>query len=78
MECGGGTCIFLVVPSTLVIVIRGTRACLWGSLYLDDFHEEDRDLRSVYIQMREMILSNKMLKLLLPIFFQTDAAGHCI
>lgn len=45
MQCGGGTGIFLVVPSTLIIVIRGRRACLWGSLYLDDYHEEDRDLR---------------------------------
>lgn len=45
MQCGGGTGIFLVVPSTYIIVIRGRRACLWGSLYLDDYFEEDRDLR---------------------------------
>ncbi|CAH2255122.1 jg7235 [Pararge aegeria aegeria] len=43
-ECGGGTGIFLVVTSTYIIVIRGQRACLWGSLYLDDYDEEDRDL----------------------------------
>jgi E3 ubiquitin-protein ligase UBR3 len=47
MECGGGTGIFLVVTSTYIIVIRGRRACLWGSLYLDDYDEEDRDLKSV-------------------------------
>ncbi|CAG4991843.1 unnamed protein product [Colias eurytheme] len=44
-ECGGGTGIFLVVTSTYIIVIRGRRACLWGSLYLDDYDEEDRDLK---------------------------------
>ena len=45
LECGGGTGIFLVVTSTYIIVIRGRRACLWGSLYLDDYDEEDRDLK---------------------------------
>ncbi|XP_072948868.1 E3 ubiquitin-protein ligase Ubr3 isoform X2 [Epargyreus clarus] len=45
VECGGGTGIFLVVTSTYIIVIRGRRACLWGSLYLDDYDEEDRDLK---------------------------------
>ncbi|XP_041979503.1 E3 ubiquitin-protein ligase Ubr3 [Aricia agestis] len=44
-ECGGGTGIFLVVTSTYIIVIRGRRACLWGSLYLDSYDEEDRDLK---------------------------------
>ncbi|XP_017785571.1 PREDICTED: E3 ubiquitin-protein ligase UBR3 isoform X2 [Nicrophorus vespilloides] len=45
LECGAGTGVFLVVTSTYIIVIRGRRACLWGSLYLDDFEEEDRDLK---------------------------------
>ncbi|XP_046744693.1 E3 ubiquitin-protein ligase Ubr3 isoform X1 [Diprion similis] len=45
VDCGGGTGIYLVVTSTYVIVIRGKRACLWGSLYLDEFDEEDRDLK---------------------------------
>lgn len=45
ISCGGGAGIFLVVTSTYIIVIRGRRACLWGSLYLDDFFEEDRDLK---------------------------------
>ncbi|XP_060521351.1 E3 ubiquitin-protein ligase Ubr3 [Cylas formicarius] len=44
-ECGAGTGVFLVVTSTYIIVIRGHRACLWGSLFLDDFEEEDRDLK---------------------------------
>ncbi|XP_076232510.1 ubr3 ubiquitin ligase isoform X2 [Calliopsis andreniformis] len=45
IDCGGGTGIYLVVTSTYIIVIRGRRACLWGSLYLDEFEEEDRDLK---------------------------------
>ncbi|XP_076228505.1 ubr3 ubiquitin ligase isoform X4 [Nomia melanderi] len=44
-ECGSGTGIYLVVTSTYIVVIRGRRACLWGSLYLDDFEEEDKDLK---------------------------------
>ncbi|XP_076285643.1 ubr3 ubiquitin ligase isoform X1 [Lasioglossum baleicum] len=43
--CGTGTGIYLVVTSTYIVVIRGRRACLWGSLYLDDFEEEDKDLK---------------------------------
>lgn len=45
LECGAGTGVFQVVTSTYIIVIRGQRACLWGSLYLDEFEEEDRDLK---------------------------------
>uniref|UniRef100_A0A1Q3EZK2 E3 ubiquitin-protein ligase n=2 Tax=Culex tarsalis TaxID=7177 RepID=A0A1Q3EZK2_CULTA len=45
ISCGGGTGIFLVVTSTYIIIIRDRRACLWGSLYLDDYDEEDRDLK---------------------------------
>lgn len=42
---------FLVVTSTYIIVIRGRRACLWGSLYLDDFDEEDRDLKYILLNI---------------------------
>ncbi|XP_060847929.1 uncharacterized protein LOC132927424 isoform X2 [Rhopalosiphum padi] len=45
LECGGGTGMFLVVTSSSVVVIRGKRACLWGSVYLDAFGEEDRELK---------------------------------
>ncbi|XP_068083669.1 E3 ubiquitin-protein ligase Ubr3 isoform X2 [Anabrus simplex] len=45
IDCGGGTAIFLVVTSSYIIVIRGKRACLWGSVYLDSFGEEDRELK---------------------------------
>ncbi|XP_047030367.1 E3 ubiquitin-protein ligase Ubr3 isoform X1 [Helicoverpa zea] len=60
MECGGGTGIFLVVTSTYIIVIRGRRACLWGSLYLDDYDEEDRDLK----RGKPLYLSQDRLELL--------------
>ncbi|KAG8292093.1 E3 ubiquitin-protein ligase ubr3 [Homalodisca vitripennis] len=47
VDCGAGTAMYLVVTSSYVIVIRGKRACLWGSVYLDSFGEEDRELKSV-------------------------------
>ncbi|BFY97084.1 hypothetical protein BsWGS_00124 [Bradybaena similaris] len=43
--CGAGTSMFLLVNSSLVVVIRGPRATLWGSVYLDEHGEEDRDLK---------------------------------
>ncbi|XP_054287000.1 E3 ubiquitin-protein ligase Ubr3-like isoform X1 [Macrosteles quadrilineatus] len=45
VDCGAGTAMYLVVTSSYVIVIRGKRACLWGSVYLDSFGEEDRELK---------------------------------
>ncbi|XP_034951822.1 E3 ubiquitin-protein ligase Ubr3 [Chelonus insularis] len=60
IDCGGGTGIYLVVTSTYIIVIRGRRACLWGSLYLDDFEEEDKDLK----RGRPLYLSNDRYQLL--------------
>ena len=43
--CGTSTGIFLAINSSTIIVIRAKRACVWGSLYLDSFGEEDRDLK---------------------------------
>ncbi|KFM58297.1 E3 ubiquitin-protein ligase UBR3, partial [Stegodyphus mimosarum] len=43
--CGAGTAMYLAVNSSTIIVIRGKRACLWGSVYLDSYGEEDRDLK---------------------------------
>ncbi|KAK0089869.1 hypothetical protein PV325_004892 [Microctonus aethiopoides] len=60
INCGGGTGIYLVVTSTYIIVIRGRRACLWGSLYLDDFEEEDKDLK----RGRPLYLSHERYQLL--------------
>lgn len=45
IDCGAGTAIFLAINSSTIIVIRGKRACLWGSVYLDAFGEEDRELK---------------------------------
>ncbi|CAG0912404.1 unnamed protein product [Notodromas monacha] len=45
LDCGAGTSMFLAVNTSLIIVIRGRRACFWGSCYLDAFGEEDRDLK---------------------------------
>ena len=45
IDCGCGTGLILVVSSSVTLVIRDERVCLWGSVYLDNFGEEDRDLR---------------------------------
>jgi len=44
-SCGAGTAVYLAVNSSAVIVIRGKKACVWGSVYLDSHGEEDRDLK---------------------------------
>nr|XP_023661529.1 E3 ubiquitin-protein ligase UBR3 isoform X3 [Paramormyrops kingsleyae] len=43
--CGAATGIFLLINASVIIIIRGHRFCLWGSVYLDAHGEEDRDLR---------------------------------
>ncbi|XP_064647278.1 E3 ubiquitin-protein ligase ubr3-like [Lineus longissimus] len=43
--CGAGTGLFLIVNSSVIVVVRGARATLWGSVYLDEYGEEDRDLK---------------------------------
>lgn len=45
VNCGAGTAIYLSVNSSTIVVVRGRRACLWGSVYLDSFGEEDRELK---------------------------------
>ncbi|XP_075685544.1 E3 ubiquitin-protein ligase UBR3 isoform X2 [Rhinoderma darwinii] len=44
-NCGAGTGIFLLINASVIIIIRGHRFCLWGSVYLDAHGEEDRELR---------------------------------
>ncbi|XP_075036776.1 E3 ubiquitin-protein ligase UBR3 isoform X3 [Mixophyes fleayi] len=44
-NCGAGTGIFLLINASVIIIIRGNRFCLWGSVYLDAHGEEDRELR---------------------------------
>lgn len=36
---------FLIVNSSMIVVISGRRATLWGSVYLDEHGEEDRELK---------------------------------
>lgn len=45
IDCGAGTVMYLSVNSSTIVVVRGRRACLWGSVYLDAFGEEDRELK---------------------------------
>ena len=63
--CGAGTALYLAVYSSTVIVIRGRRACVWGSVYLDMHGEEDRDLkrgRPLYLsQLRYNVLEQQWL-----------------
>ena len=47
MKCGYGTAVFLIMMSSSIFIIRGEKASVWGSVYLDAFGEEDIDLRSV-------------------------------
>lgn len=51
-HCGAATGIFLLINASVIIIIRGHRFCLWGSVYLDAHGEEDRDLR--YVSFTEM------------------------
>jgi len=46
-DCGSGTAVFLIVNSSLILIVRGPRAVIWGSVYLDAHSEEDRELRYV-------------------------------
>jgi len=60
LECGAGTAVYLAVNSSVVVLIRGARVALWGSLYLDSHGEEDRDLK----RGRPLFLSNERYQLL--------------
>jgi len=60
LECGGGTGIFLSVNSSTIIVVRGKRACVWGSVFLDFFGEEDKELK----RGKPLFLNDKRYQLL--------------
>jgi len=45
LKCGAGTAVYLVIMSSTVVIIRGERVYLWGSVYLDQHGEEDIDLK---------------------------------
>lgn len=44
-HCGANTAVFLAVHTSSIVVIRGNRACVWGSVYLDAHEEEDNGLQ---------------------------------
>ena len=44
-KCGSGTSVILDINASIIAIIRGKRATLWGSVYLDEHGEEDRDLK---------------------------------
>merc|ERR1711981_1117956 len=73
LECGGGTGIFLSVNSSTIIVVRGKRACVWGSVFLDFFGEEDKELKRgkpLYLnEKRYQLLEHQWVshKLIIPI-----------
>ncbi|KAL0049205.1 hypothetical protein WJX82_008779 [Trebouxia sp. C0006] len=53
--CGGGTCAFLLLTVTKVLLMSASRACLSPSPYLDDHGEEDIDLtrgRPLYLNLQ--------------------------
>lgn len=47
LECGAGTAVYLAVVRAGVVVVRHPRVCLWGSIHLDCYGEEDKDLKYV-------------------------------
>ncbi|XP_033116323.1 E3 ubiquitin-protein ligase UBR3-like [Anneissia japonica] len=44
-QCGSGTAIYLSIDSSNIYIFRGERSCMWSSIYLDHYGEEDSGLR---------------------------------
>ena len=44
-RCGAETGVFLILKTSMVLLLRGDRRCIWGSPYLDAFGEEDSELK---------------------------------
>lgn len=59
-ECSRSVGFVLHLSSTLVLVVSGRRYAFWGSLYLDEHGEEDRNL----IRGRPLFLSAARFRLL--------------
>ncbi|XP_039269055.2 E3 ubiquitin-protein ligase ubr3-like [Styela clava] len=59
-HCGNGTVILLHIHNTTVIVVRGSRSCVWGTLYLDHHGEEDRGWK----RGRRLVIKPQRLKLI--------------
>lgn len=75
--CGAGTAVFLVVTSSCIIVIRGKRACLWGSVYLDSFGEEDRELKWVCCLNQCFLYQSVLCLFMLFVFCVLGEEDHC-
>jgi hypothetical protein len=43
--CGAGTAFFLLVRATKLLLLRGSRRCIYPSPYLDSHYEEDPYMR---------------------------------
>ncbi|ODM94642.1 E3 ubiquitin-protein ligase UBR3 [Orchesella cincta] len=44
-KCGRGTGLFLSVLTSEILIVKEKEACIWGSIFLDSFCEEDLELR---------------------------------
>ncbi|VDD94408.1 unnamed protein product, partial [Enterobius vermicularis] len=54
-ECGSGAGCFLALHSSLTIIVSRHMATIWGSVYLDAYGEEDRNLKRgkpLFLSMR--------------------------
>ncbi|XP_078489238.1 E3 ubiquitin-protein ligase ubr3 [Ciona intestinalis] len=71
--CGAGTCILLLINSSIVVVIRGSRACIWGTLYLDVHGEEDKGWK----RGKPLFLKRERLELLERQWIQHSFDNSC-
>uniref|UniRef100_F6RPY5 E3 ubiquitin-protein ligase n=1 Tax=Ciona intestinalis TaxID=7719 RepID=F6RPY5_CIOIN len=71
--CGAGTCILLLINSSIVVVIRGSRACIWGTLYLDAHGEEDKGWK----RGKPLFLKRERLELLERQWIQHSFDNSC-
>ncbi|CAL8143832.1 unnamed protein product [Orchesella dallaii] len=44
-KCGRGTGLFLSVLTSEILIVKEKEACIWGSIFLDSFCEEDLELK---------------------------------
>ena len=57
LACGGGVGAFLLLRDTRTLLLRAERRCVWGSLYLDQYGEEDpsrRRGRALYLSQERV------------------------
>jgi len=68
--CSGGTGIFFLVQKCTVLLIRDGKAACWSSLYLDEYGEEDENVR----RGRPMFLNQNKYKALKIMYVQHRVA----